>query len=44
MAQLVQIEQIEAARQVLAGVVATTPVQPSQAVSAATGVPALLNC
>jgi threonine dehydratase len=44
MAQLVQIEQIEAARQVLAGVVATTPVQPSQAVSAATGVHALLKC
>lgn len=44
MAQLVQVEQIEAARRRLDGVVAATPVEPSRAVSAAVGARVLLKC
>jgi threonine dehydratase len=44
MAQLVQIEQIDAARRRLDGVVEATPVQSSRAVSAAVGARVLLKC
>lgn len=44
MAQLVELDRIKAARQRLHGVVQATPLQPSRAVSAATGLRVLLKC